>query len=89
MELLQIEDQDGVAVRIGRRLRRRVYYNKVRSSPYKYELQGNIVYQYLQGPNFLWHLDEYDKLSPYGFHIHGCIDGYERMKTLYDEAMLL
>ena len=24
----------------------------------------------------LWHLDGYDKLKPYGFAIHGCIDGY-------------
>ena len=30
----------------------------------------------LQGPDFVWHLDRYDKLKPYGFVIHGCIDGY-------------
>ena len=30
------------------------------------------------GPNFLWHLDGYDKLKPYGLCIHGCIDGYSR-----------
>ena len=24
----------------------------------------------------LWHLDGYDKLKPYGFAIHGYIDGY-------------
>lgn len=30
------------------------------------------------GPNFLWHLDGYDKLKPFGFPIHGCIDGYSR-----------
>ena len=23
----------------------------------------------------MWHLDGYDKLKPYGFAIHGCIDG--------------
>jgi hypothetical protein len=28
------------------------------------------------GPNFVWHVDGYDKLKPYGFEIHGCIDGY-------------
>ena len=27
-----------------------------------------------KGPNFLWHLDGYDKLKPFGFCIHGCID---------------
>lgn len=30
------------------------------------------------GPNFLWHLDGYDKLKPFGFAIHGCVDGYSR-----------
>ncbi|XP_065680522.1 uncharacterized protein LOC136094498 [Hydra vulgaris] len=31
-----------------------------------------------QGPNFVWHVDGYDKLKPYGFPIHGCIDGFSR-----------
>ena len=31
-----------------------------------------------RGPNFLWHIDGYDKLKPFGFAIHGCIDGYSR-----------
>lgn len=30
------------------------------------------------GPNFIWHIDGYDKLKPYGFCIHGAIDGYSR-----------
>lgn len=30
------------------------------------------------GPNFIWHLDGYDKLKPFGFCIHGAIDGYSR-----------
>ena len=30
------------------------------------------------GPNYLWHIDGYDKLKPYGFPIHGAIDGYSR-----------
>ncbi|XP_046863347.1 uncharacterized protein LOC124457101 [Xenia sp. Carnegie-2017] len=30
------------------------------------------------GPNFCWHLDGYDKLKPFGFFIHGCIDGFSR-----------
>ena len=33
---------------------------------------------YSQGTNRVWHLDGYDKLKPYGFEIHGCIDGYSR-----------
>lgn len=28
------------------------------------------------GPNFACHTDGYDKLKPYGFPIHGCIDGF-------------
>ena len=30
------------------------------------------------GPNFLWHIDGWDKLKPYGFCVHGCIDGFSR-----------
>lgn len=31
---------------------------------------------YSQGPNWVWHVDGYDKLKPYGFSIHGAIDRY-------------
>ena len=30
------------------------------------------------GPNFGWHTAGYDKLKPYGFPIHDCIDGFSR-----------
>lgn len=30
------------------------------------------------GPNFLWHVDGYDKLKPYGLCISGCVDGFSR-----------
>jgi len=30
------------------------------------------------GQNYAWHSDEYDKLKPYGFEIHGCIGGWSR-----------
>ena len=30
------------------------------------------------GPNFTWHIDGYDKLKPFGFSIHGCVDGFSR-----------
>lgn len=40
------------------------------------------MYQ-LGGPNFLWHwCDGYDKLKPFGFPIHGGIDGL-RIKVLW------
>lgn len=31
-----------------------------------------------KGPNYLWHVDSYDKLKPYGICINGCIDGFSR-----------
>ena len=34
------------------------------------------------GANFCWHLDGYDKLKPFGFPIHGCIDGDECVVTV-------
>ena len=33
---------------------------------------------YAPGPNYVWHIDGHDKLKPYGFSIHGCIDGFSR-----------
>lgn len=38
-----------------------------------------------KGPNHLWHVDGYDKLKPYGFCVHGAIDGYSR-KVLWLEV---
>ena len=37
------------------------------------------------GPDFVWHVDGYDKLKPYGFAIHGGIDGFSR-KVLWLEV---
>ncbi|XP_053407984.1 uncharacterized protein LOC128559679 [Mercenaria mercenaria] len=31
-----------------------------------------------KGPNYIWHMDSYDKLRPFGICINGCIDGYSR-----------
>lgn len=33
---------------------------------------------FAKGPNYIWHLDGYDKLKPFGICIHGCIDGFSR-----------
>ena len=38
-----------------------------------------------KGPNYIWHIDGYDKLKPYGFCVHGAIDGYSR-KILWLEV---
>ncbi len=37
-----------------------------------------------KGPHYLVHVDGYDKLKPYGFAIHGAIDGFSR-KILWVE----
>ncbi|CAH0551685.1 unnamed protein product [Brassicogethes aeneus] len=31
-----------------------------------------------KGPNYVWHVDSYDKLKPYGICINGAIDGFSR-----------
>ena len=33
---------------------------------------------YAAGPNYIWHLDGYDKLKPFGLCISGCICGFSR-----------
>lgn len=32
----------------------------------------------VKGPNSRWHLDGYDKVKPFGFAIHGAVDGFSR-----------
>ena len=31
-----------------------------------------------KGSNHVWHMDGNDKLRPFGFYVHGCIDGFSR-----------
>ena len=38
---------------------------------------------FAKGPNFIWHTDGYDKLKPFGFCIHGAIDGYVTVEKLF------
>ena len=38
----------------------------------KKRLRGRAYHS--KGPNFIWHIDGYDKLKPFGFNVHGCID---------------
>lgn len=38
------------------------------------------------GPNFVWHIDSYDKLKPFGIAINGCIDGYSRYVVWLEAA---
>ena len=37
------------------------------------------------GPNYLWHVDGWDKLAPFGIFIHGAVDGFSR-RILWLEA---
>ena len=39
-----------------------------------------------KGPNYLWHIDGYDKLKPFGFCVHGAIDGFSRRILWLEEA---
>ena len=32
-------------------------------------------------PNYVWHIDSYDKLKPYSIAINGCIGGFSRNFT--------
>ena len=41
-----------------------------------YKLKRNI--HTFRGPNFMWHVDGFDKLQSFGFPIHDCIDGYSQ-----------
>ena len=80
--LLSIMDPEGVARRKRRRLKRRIYQNKVCcDTVYRQSHLLSICLSLLtsffvyKGPDFVWHIDGYDKLKPYGFTIHGCVDG--------------
>ena len=50
----------------------------------RYRLQRREYFA--KGPNYIWHLDGYDKLKPFGFCIHGSIDGYSRRRLLWLEV---
>lgn len=33
----------------------------------------------VRGANALWHHDGNEKIRPWGFYVHGCIDGHSRL----------
>lgn len=74
MQILRQLDPQGVELRRRHRLQRRVYTSKVNVLVGMCSMVMQL-YIVMQGSNFCWHIDGYDKLSLYGFHIHGCIDG--------------
>eukprot|EP00731_Ephydatia_muelleri_P013174 Em0007g484a len=76
MMLLAVMDPIASRLRKVKRLTRRTYVNKASDQPhvcsYLY-LELSVLFQ---GPNWCWHIDGYDKLKPFGFPIHACIDGF-------------
>jgi hypothetical protein len=44
----------------------------------KRDMQRHRGQYIVPGPNFIWSIDGYDKLKPYGIEIYACIDGYSR-----------
>lgn len=39
-----------------------------------------------RGPNFIWHIDDQDKLKPFGFSVHGYINGFSRRLLWLEEG---
>ncbi|KAK3088617.1 hypothetical protein FSP39_021324 [Pinctada imbricata] len=39
-----------------------------------------------RGPNYVWHIDGYDKLKPFGIAINGCMDGFSRCMIWLEAA---
>ena len=36
---------------------------------------------YIYIPNFVWHIDQYDKIAQFGICIHSCIDGFVNQRN--------
>ena len=78
MNVLREVDPDGVMLRRKRKMKWRLYKSNVGLFNYQSSIFFYLfMFQCMQGPNHIWHLDGYDKLSPFGFAIHACIDGLD------------
>ena len=76
MTVMRDLDPQGTAARAQHKIIRRVYTSKVFNFFCSCSIRLMTINTVLQGPNFAWHIDQYDKLCAFGFKIHGCIDGY-------------
>ena len=76
MKVLQEVDPEGVMAWKKKRFKRRVYCNKVWYLFISILTMLIVLGLSLKGPNYVSHMDGYDKLSPYGLAIHGFIDRY-------------
>ena len=75
MMLLAVMDPIASRLRKVKRLTRRTYVNKASDQPHVCSYLYLELSVSFQGPNWCWHIDGYDKLKPFGFPIHACIDG--------------
>ena len=75
MMLSAVTDPNGAQERRKQKLKRREYHNKVSINMYFYSDCINNI-EMFQGSDYTWHMDGYDKLKPFGFAIHGCIDEF-------------
>ena len=62
-------------INTGKRGRRRFCPQK-HNPLYYYRLRRRVYRS--KGLNYLWHIDGYDKLKPFGFCVYGAIDGFSR-----------
>ncbi|PPQ75955.1 hypothetical protein CVT26_005783 [Gymnopilus dilepis] len=59
---------DAIGVMLSLRSSRIRWYAAIRRRVYK-----------VRGSNALWHQDGNEKLRPWGFYVHGCVDGHSRL----------
>eukprot|EP00731_Ephydatia_muelleri_P032184 Em0023g691a len=78
MMLLAVMDPIASRLRKVKRLTRRTYLNMASDQPHVCSYLYLELSVSFQGPNWCWHIDGYDKLKPFGFPIHVCIDGFSR-----------
>ena len=71
MTMLKALDPAGVSQPARRRLKHRIYRNKVTVPIMHKRVDSLIIFFLLRA--LMWHCDGYDKLTPYGLTIHGCI----------------
>eukprot|EP00731_Ephydatia_muelleri_P000292 Em0001g292a len=76
MMLLAVMDPIASRLRKVKRLTRRTYVNKASDQPHVCSYLYLELSVSFQGPNWCWHIDGCDKLKPFGFPIHACIDGF-------------
>ena len=83
MMLLAVMDPIASRLRKVKRLTRRTYLIMASDQPHVCSYLYLELSVSFQGPNWCWHIDGYDKLKPFGFPIHVCIDGVSSLCILF------